>query len=55
MLISSTGEILTNNHVIADATSIKVTIGGTGPTYDAKVVGYDVTDDVALLQITDKV
>ena len=48
MIISSTGEILTNNHVIADATSIKVTIGGTGPTYDAKVVGYDVTDDVAL-------
>ncbi len=55
MIISSTGEILTNNHVIADATSIKVTIGGTGPTYDAKVVGYDVTEDVALVQITDKV
>jgi S1-C subfamily serine protease len=55
MLISSTGEILTNNHVIADSTSIKVTVGGTGPTYTAKVVGYDVTDDVALLQITDKV
>ncbi len=55
MLISSTGEILTNNHVIADATRIRVTIGGTGATYDAKVVGYDVTEDVALLQITDKV
>ncbi|MDQ1381583.1 MAG: hypothetical protein QOJ71_2302 [Actinomycetota bacterium] len=55
MLISSTGEILTNNHVIADSTSIKVTVGGTGPTYTAKVIGYDVTEDVALLQITDKV
>ena len=55
MLISSTGEILTNNHVIADATSIKVVIGGTGPSHDAKVVGYDVTEDVALLQIVDKV
>jgi len=54
MLISSTGEVLTNNHVIADATSIKVVIGGTGPSHDAKVVGYDVTEDVALLQITDK-
>ena len=54
MLISSTGEILTNNHVIADAETIKVVIGGTGPSHDAKVVGYDVTDDVALLQITDK-
>ena len=55
MLISSTGEILTNNHVIAGATSIKVTIGGVGATHDAKVVGYDVTEDVALIQITDKV
>ncbi|MDP9336876.1 MAG: trypsin-like peptidase domain-containing protein [Actinomycetota bacterium] len=55
MLISSTGEVLTNNHVIADATSIKVVIGGTGPSHDAKVVGYDVTEDVALLQIVDKV
>ncbi len=55
MLISSDGEILTNNHVIADATSIKVTVGGTGSTYDAKVVGYDVTEDVALIKITDKV
>jgi S1-C subfamily serine protease len=55
MLISSTGEILTNNHVIADSTSIKVVIGGTGPSHDAKVVGYDVTEDVALLQITDQV
>jgi S1-C subfamily serine protease len=55
MLISSTGEVLTNNHVIADATSIKVVIGGIGPSHDAKVVGYDVTQDVALLQITDNV
>jgi S1-C subfamily serine protease len=51
MVISSDGYILTNNHVIADATSIKVTIGGTGPTYDGKVVGYDVQDDVALVKI----
>ncbi len=55
-MISSDGEILTNNHVIADATSIKVTVdGGTGATYNAKVVGYDVTEDVALVKITDKV
>jgi S1-C subfamily serine protease len=55
MLISSTGEILTNNHVIADATSIKVVIGGQGGSHPAKVVGYDVSHDVALLQITDDV
>jgi S1-C subfamily serine protease len=56
MLISSDGEILTNNHVIADATSIHVVVnGGTGKTYAAKVVGYDVTEDVALIKISDKV
>ena len=55
IVISDTGAILTNNHVIADSTEVKVTIGGTGPTYNAEVVGYSVAKDVALLQITDKV
>jgi S1-C subfamily serine protease len=51
MVITSSGEVLTNNHVIADATSITVQIAGTGPTYKVHVVGYDLTDDIALLQI----
>jgi S1-C subfamily serine protease len=51
MLLSPTGEILTNNHVIDDAATISVQINGAGPTYSAKVVGYDVTDDVAVLQL----
>ncbi|MDQ1380839.1 MAG: hypothetical protein QOJ71_1558, partial [Actinomycetota bacterium] len=51
MVISSTGEVLTNNHVITGATSIMVQIGGTGAKYAAQVVGYDTTDDVAVLQI----
>jgi S1-C subfamily serine protease len=51
MVISSTGEILTNNHVISGATSISVKFGGTGTAYAATVVGYDVADDVAVLQI----
>jgi S1-C subfamily serine protease len=55
MVITSTGEILTNNHVIDGATAIKVTIGGTGTTYAANVVGYDVADDIALLQISSSV
>ncbi len=56
MLISSTGEILTNNHVIADATSIKVDRRrhGRRPT-TPRCVGYDVTEDVALIKITDNV
>jgi len=50
MVLSSSGEILTNNHVIEDATQIRVQVAGTGPSYSAHVVGYDKTDDVALLQ-----
>ncbi len=51
MVISADGLVLTNNHVIADATSIKVDIGGTGNTHNAHVIGYDLADDVALVQI----
>ena len=51
MVLTSDGLVLTNNHVIADATDIRVQIAGTGPTYGAKVLGYDITDDVALLQL----
>ena len=51
MVLTSTGEVLTNNHVIDGATSIKVTDVGSGRTYSAKVVGYDKTRDVAVLQL----
>lgn len=51
MIIRSSGEVLTNNHVINGATSVSVQVGGTGNTYAAKVVGYDATNDVAVLQI----
>jgi S1-C subfamily serine protease len=43
--------VLTNNHVIEGATSIAVQIGDNGRTYRAHVVGYDVTDDVAVIQL----
>jgi len=52
MVLTSTGEVLTNNHVIQGATAIKVTDVGNGRTYTAKVVGYDKTQDVAVLQLT---
>ncbi len=52
MVLTSTGEVLTNNHVIDGATSIKVTVVSTGKTYTATVVGTDKTDDIAVLQIT---
>ncbi len=50
MIITPTGEVLTNNHVVADATNIRVTVAGHG-TYKVKVLGVDVTQDVALLQL----
>jgi S1-C subfamily serine protease len=50
MLLSSSGEVLTNNHVIRGATSIRIVVPGTGRAYTAKVLGYDVADDVAVLQ-----
>ena len=51
VVLSSTGEILTNNHVIDGATKISVTDVGNGKTYDATVVGYDASHDVAVLQL----
>jgi S1-C subfamily serine protease len=51
MVLTSSGEVLTNNHVIDGATSIKVTDVGNGRTYSAKVVGYDKSHDVAVLQM----
>jgi S1-C subfamily serine protease len=51
MVLTSDGLVLTNNHVIADATDIRVQIAGTGPTYNATVLGYDIADDVALLKL----
>jgi S1-C subfamily serine protease len=51
MVVTSSGEVLTNNHVIDGATSIKATDVGNGRTYTAKVVGYNKTDDVAVLKL----
>ena len=51
MVLTSTGEVLTNNHVIDGATSISVTDIGNGKTYKATVVGYDKTKDIAVLQL----
>ena len=51
MVISTGGRVLTNNHVIENATKISATVLATGRTYPVKVVGYDVTGDIALLQM----
>ena len=51
IVLTSTGEILTNNHVIDGATAISVTDVGNGKTYTATVVGYSNSQDLAVLQL----
>jgi S1-C subfamily serine protease len=51
MVLTSTGEVLTNNHVIDEATSIAVTDVADGRTYVATVLGTDPSADVAVLQM----
>lgn len=51
MVLTSSGEVLTNNHVINGATSITARDIGNGRTYQAKVVGYDHSHDVAVIQL----
>ena len=51
MVVTSAGEVITNNHVIDGATRITATDVGNGKTYTARVVGYDKTRDVAVLML----
>lgn len=51
MILTSSGEVLTNNHVVEGSTSIKVTIPNRSGSYTATVVGVSPSADVALLQI----
>jgi S1-C subfamily serine protease len=52
MVLTPSGEVLTNNHVIDGATRIVATAVDTGRSYTATVVGTDPADDVAVLQLT---
>ena len=51
IVITSDGKVLTNNHVIDGATQITATDVGNGRTYQATVVGYDPSHDIAVLQL----
>ena len=50
IIVTSTGQILTNNHVVEGATSIMVQIAGRG-SFPAHVLGVDPTADIALIQV----
>jgi S1-C subfamily serine protease len=51
IVVTSSGEVVTNNHVIRGASKITVVVPQTHKKYVANVVGYDVNDDVAVLQL----
>ncbi len=51
MVLTPTGKVLTNNHVIEGSTKISVTDIGNGKTYAASVLGYTRTQDVAVIQL----
>ena len=50
VIISSDGLIITNNHVVSGANTIKVTLKD-GTQYDAKIIGTDPDSDIAVIKI----
>ncbi len=51
VILTPDGEVLTNAHVIADASSIKVRLTTGDRTYDATLLGSDPAADVALIRL----
>jgi S1-C subfamily serine protease len=52
VVLSADGLVLTNHHVVEGATSVRATDVGNGQTYDATVLGYDATHDVAVIRLS---
>jgi S1-C subfamily serine protease len=48
---AGSGLVLTNNHVIENSTKITATVAATGQNFQATVVGYDATGDIALIRL----
>ena len=53
VIIRPDGYIVTNNHVVADATSVRVTLNN-NKSYDATIIGTDPATDIALIKIEAK-
>jgi len=51
IIITATGEVVTNAHVVNGATDIKVTLPGSTATHTATIVGINVSEDLAVIQI----
>jgi S1-C subfamily serine protease len=51
ILLSPDGIVLTNNHVVIGADQINATNVGTGQNFHAQLLGYDRTEDIAVIQL----
>ena len=51
IILSADGYIVTNNHVVSDASAVKVMLN-TGKEYEAQVIGADEQTDLAVIKIT---
>jgi S1-C subfamily serine protease len=51
MVLTPSGIVLTNNHVIDGSTVVTAQVDGSGKSYPVTVLGTDETDDVALLKL----
>ena len=50
VIVSSDGYIITNNHVINEATEIEITLNNK-KTYKAELIGTDIANDIALIKV----
>ena len=53
LILTSSGDVLTNNHVVQGAISVEVAIQGRSGTFTADVIGVDPTQDLAVIRIRD--
>jgi putative serine protease PepD len=53
VVITSDGEIITNNHVVEGATEVRVRFGGATSPLKAKVLATDAGNDLALIKLVD--
>jgi S1-C subfamily serine protease len=51
IVISANGDVLTNNHVVEGATKIEAVDLGNGKTYTATVVGFNRSEDIAVIRL----
>ncbi len=51
VIVDPNGYILTNNHVVEDATRLKVRLNGDPKEYEAKLIGADPETDLAVIKI----